>query len=47
MTAGDIDVGDGVSLVSTAVIVTVALQYSEYDSIGQNNVFERIENEAA
>ena len=32
---------------STAVMITVALQYSEYDGIGQNNVFARFENEAA
>ena len=32
---------------STAVMVTVVLQYGEYDGIGQNNVFARFENEAA
>lgn len=32
---------------STAVMINVALQYSEYDGIGQNNVFARFENEAA
>lgn len=32
---------------STAVMVTVALQYGEYDGIEQNSVFERLENEAA
>lgn len=31
---------------STAVMVTVVLQYGEYDGIGQNSVFERLENEA-
>ena len=28
---------------STAVMVTVVLQYGEYDGIGQNSVFERFE----
>ena len=32
---------------STAVMVTVVLQYGEHGGLGQNSVFERIENEAA
>ena len=32
---------------STAVMVTVVLQYGEYDGIGQNSVFERFEYESA